>query len=93
MLTLLFHHLSKGSDASTEASLHGCPVITNKTGATHDLLGENAFYINPYEQSSIDVALQEILEGTTPKMIQVKLPTNEDCRDSYFKLYQKIIQS
>ena len=76
-----------------EASLHGCPVITNKTGAIHDLLGENAFYINPYEQSSIDVALQEILEGTTPKMIQVKLPTNEDCSEGYFKLYQKIIQS
>ena len=76
-----------------EASLHGCPVITNKTGAIYDLLGENAFYINPYKQSSIDVAVQEILESTTPKMSQVKLPTNEDCRESYFKLYQKIIQS
>jgi len=76
-----------------EASLHGCPVITNKTGAIYDLLGENAFYINPCKQSSIDVAIKEILEGTTPKLGQVKLPTNEDCMDSYLKLYRKIIQS
>ena len=76
-----------------EASLHGCPVITNKTGAIYDLLGENAFYINPYEQSSIDLALQGILEGTSPQMREVKLPSNEDCRESYFKLYQKIFQS
>jgi glycosyltransferase involved in cell wall biosynthesis len=76
-----------------EASLHGCPVITNETGAIYDLLGKNAFYINPYEQSSIDLALQGILEGTSPPMVQVKLPNHEDCREMYFKLYQKIIQS
>ena len=37
-------------------------VITTKTGAIHDLLGQHANYVDPSEQDSINLAVLNLLE-------------------------------
>ena len=65
-----------------EAAVRGCPVITTRTGAIADLLGNNAKYVEAGNQSSIDQSVQELLRSTESKRNTISLPTHEDCRSS-----------
>jgi glycosyltransferase involved in cell wall biosynthesis len=74
-----------------EAAVHGCPVITTRTGAIEDLLGNYAKYVEAENQESID---QRVLQAfQLPKSIQgaIALPSHEDCRRQYFDLYEQVM--
>ena len=73
-----------------EAAVRGCPVITTRTGAIADLLGNYARYVEANKQSSIDQSVQELLRSTESKRNAISLPTHEDCRTQYFDLYEQI---
>ena len=73
-----------------EAAVRGCPVITTRTGAIADLLGNYARYVEANKQSSIDQSVQELLRSTESKRNTISLPTHEDCRTQYFDLYEQI---
>ena len=74
-----------------EAAVRGCPVITTRTGAIADLLGNYARYVEANKQSSIDQSVQEILRSTESKRNTISLPTHEDCRTQYFDLYEQMM--
>ena len=74
-----------------EAAVRGCPVITTRTGAIADLLGNYARYVEANKQSSIDQSVQELLRSTESKRNAISLPTHEDCRTQYFDLYEQIM--
>ena len=70
----------------------GCSVITTKTGAIYELLGDNARYVDPVNQESINKAVTDELEGASTKRLKVSLPSNHQCRVNYFQLYRKLLQ-
>ncbi len=74
-----------------EAAIQGCPVVTTRTGAISDLLGNYAKYVEPGNQASIDQSVQELLRSPKPRMNPMSLPSHEDCRKRYYNLYQKMI--
>ena len=74
-----------------EAAVRGCPVITTRTGAIADLLGNYARYVEANKQSSIDQSVQELLRSTESKRNAISLPTHEDCRTQYFDLYEQMM--
>ncbi|MAH25484.1 MAG: hypothetical protein CMI19_00775 [Opitutae bacterium] len=74
-----------------EAAVRGCPVITTRTGAIADLLGNYAKYVEAKKQSTIDQSVQELLRSTESKRNIMSLPTHEDCRRRYYNLYQKMV--
>ena len=74
-----------------EAALLGCPVICTKTGAIHDLLGNNARYVDPNNQKSINKAIFEALEKNSTLRPKVSLPSNNQCQQDYFQLYNSLI--
>lgn len=75
-----------------EAAIFGCHVITSKTGAIFDLLGNYAIYIEPNDQKSISKALLNTLSINKRKIPKVDLPTYEMCAKNYCNLYKKIIE-
>ena len=75
-----------------EAALSGCPVICTKTGAIHDILGKNARYVNPKDQSSINNLVSEVLQKQNMRSHKVSLPTNKQCQEEYYNLYQRLIK-
>ncbi|MDA8990706.1 glycosyltransferase [Opitutales bacterium] len=74
-----------------EAAVRGCPVISTRTGAIADLLGNYAKYVEAKNQSSIDQSVQELLRSPGSKMNAMSLPTHEDCRRQYFDLYEQMM--
>ena len=58
-----------------EAAVLGCPVICTKTGAIHDLLGNNARYVDQHNQKSINKVLFEALEKNSTLRPKVSLPS------------------
>ena len=50
-----------------EAAVQGCPVITTRSGAIQDLLGNYPKYINSQDQQSIDAAVVECLQAKDRK--------------------------
>jgi len=76
-----------------EAAIRGCPVITTRTGAISDLLGNHANYVEAENQKSIDQEIEELLRSSANKKDSIRLPNNEDCRKQYFDLYQKMIEN
>ena len=74
-----------------EAAVRGCPVITTRTGAVPDLLGNCAKYVEAKNQSLIDQSVQELLGSPGSKMNAISLPTHEDCSRQYFDLYEKMM--
>jgi glycosyltransferase involved in cell wall biosynthesis len=74
-----------------EAAVRGCPVITTRTGAIADLLGNYARYVEAKNQPSIDQSVQELLRSPDSKRKQMSLPTHEDCRGKYFDLYEQMM--
>ena len=76
-----------------EAAIRGCPVITTRTGAIADLLGNYAKYVEAENQASIDQSVQELLRSPAAKRDTINLPSNEDCRKQYFDLYEQMVRN
>jgi glycosyltransferase involved in cell wall biosynthesis len=76
-----------------EAAVHGCPVITTRTGAISDLLGNYAHYIDAYVQASIDQAVILALQFPDHKSVPISLPNHDDCRERYYDLYDQVIKN
>ena len=74
-----------------EAAVRGCPVITTRTGAIADLLGNYARYVEAKNQSSINQSIQELLRSPWSKRNVMSLPTHEDCRKQYLDLYEQMM--
>ncbi len=74
-----------------EAAVRGCQIITTRTGAIPDLLGNFAKYVEVKNQSSIDQSVQELLRSPKSKRNAMSLPTHEDCRKQYFDLYEQMM--
>ena len=75
-----------------EAVSNGCPVITTKTGAIHDLLGKHANYVHPSEQDSINLAVINLLEQRNRTNKKISLPADQECRENYYNLYRKLLK-
>lgn len=76
-----------------EAASRGCSVITTKTGAIYDLLGDNVKYVDADIQESINRAVTEVLETRSKKTVKVSLPTNQECRENYHQLYHQLLKT
>ena len=74
-----------------EAAIHGCPVITTRTGAIEDLLGDYAKYVEADNQVSIDQGVVELLRSPGDEKDSVALLSYEDCRRQYFNLYEQMM--
>ena len=74
-----------------EAAVHGCPVITTRTGAIEDLLGNYAKYVRTENQASIDQWVLQALQLTRSTQGAIALPSHEDCRRQYFDLYEQVM--
>ena len=74
-----------------EAAVRRCPLITTRTGAIADLLGNYANYAEADNQASLDRGVEEILKFPTDMKDSISLPSHEDCRKQYHDLYQRII--
>ena len=73
-----------------EAASVGCPVITTKTGAIFDLLGNYATYTNSNDQAKLNQDVINFLKNPDKRKEKVKLPNHQDCRNEYLKLYERI---
>jgi glycosyltransferase involved in cell wall biosynthesis len=76
-----------------EAAVRGCPVITTRTGAISDLLGNYAKYVEAENQSSIDHGVIQALQLPRSTQRAMALPSHEDCRKQYFDLYDQMMAS
>ena len=76
-----------------EATVHGCPVITTRTGAISDLLGDYPHYIDANAQTSIDQAVIVALQSLDQKNVSIALPNHDDCRERYYDLYDQVIKN
>jgi glycosyltransferase involved in cell wall biosynthesis len=74
-----------------EAGIRGCPVITTRTGAIADLLGNYAKYVEAENQESIDQGVLQKLQVPVSSLRAIKVPSNDDCRKQYFELYEQVI--
>jgi glycosyltransferase involved in cell wall biosynthesis len=74
-----------------EASIRGCPVITTRTGAISDLLGNYANYVKAENQASIDQEVVQALQVASSNQRAIALPSHEDCRREYFNLYEQMM--
>jgi glycosyltransferase involved in cell wall biosynthesis len=74
-----------------EAGIRGCPVITTRTGAIADLLGNYAKYVEPENQESIDQGVLQELQVPRSSQRAIKVPSNDYCRKQYFDLYEQVI--
>ena len=74
-----------------EAAVRGCPVITTRTGAIADLLGNYAKYVEPENQQSIDQGVLQTLQVASSTQRAIALPSHEDCRKQYFDLYEQVM--
>ena len=68
---LLFPSLVEGFGwPPLEAAMFGCKVVTSKTGAIFEILGNSAIYIEPNNQESICRALLDALSINEKKTIE-----------------------
>jgi glycosyltransferase involved in cell wall biosynthesis len=74
-----------------EAAVRGCPVITTRTGAISDLLGNYAKYVEAENQASIDQGVMQALQLPRSTQGAIALPSHEDCRRQYFDLYEQVM--
>ena len=74
-----------------EAAIRGCPVITTRTGAISDLVGNYANYVEAENQASIDQRVLQLLQSSDTKVKPIALPCHEDCRRQYFHLYEQMM--
>ena len=76
-----------------EAAVHGCPVITTRTGAISDLLGKYPHYVDTHVKTSIDQAVIKVLQSPDHKSVPISLPNHDDCRKRYYDLYDQVIKN
>ena len=74
-----------------EAASLGIPVITTKTGAIADILGENAIYINSNDQDALEKSIERTLISQPSQTTRLSIPTTEECMLKYSDLYKKIM--
>ena len=74
-----------------EANAMGCPVITTRTGAIADILGNSATYVDPSNQREINEALLSLMDNKSRVHPALDLPTNEECSNDYARLYGQVI--
>jgi glycosyltransferase involved in cell wall biosynthesis len=74
-----------------EAASIGCPVITSKTGAIHELLGDYPKYVEPNNQDSINFAVTETLRNKEIFKYDISLPSNENFKIEYNEIYQSLL--
>ena len=74
-----------------EAAFQGIPVITTKTGAIADILGENAIYINSNDQDALEKSIARTLISQPTQTTRLSIPTTEECMLNYSDLYKKIM--
>lgn len=92
--TLVFpSHIEGFGWPPLEAAVHGCPIITTRTGAIYDLLGNYPHYIDADVQASIDQAVIQALQSPSQKIVPISLPDHDDCRERYYDLYDQVIKS
>ena len=75
-----------------EANSMGCPVITTRTGAIADILGNSATYVDPTNQKEINDALLSVMDNKPPVHAPNDLPTNEECSNDYARLYGQLLR-
>ena len=75
-----------------EAAVHGCPVITTKTGAIYDLLGKSPFYIMANDQESINCTILNVLNNGNKISSDIFPPDFNQCLKNYLSLYSKILK-
>jgi len=73
-----------------EAALSNCPVVTSRTGALFDILGESAHYIDPHNQDSINSSVLKILQKKTRTASKLNIPSLSECTNKYYKLYHQL---
>lgn len=76
-----------------EAASHCCPIISTRTGAIHDLLGNYCHYADPNSQQIINQTVIKLLKSNNRRKLNLKLPTLNDCRRKYFNMYKKLIKN
>ena len=76
-----------------EAALSGCPVITTRSGAIYELLGDYPQYVQSMDQDSINRAVDDCLQTGSRKPFRLSLPDNATCRNTYHELYQHMLDS
>lgn len=74
-----------------EAAIRGCLVITTQTGAIHDILGDYPIYVYPDDQSSIDRAVSQVFKTSDHKTEKIKVPSYNDCINSYYRVYERML--
>lgn len=75
-----------------EAYANSCPSVTTKTGAIFEVLKDNAFYIDPNNQTELNLTVQKNLLNKNTKDFTKPLPTNEECAKNYALLYKQVLQ-
>lgn len=77
-----------------EANAMGCPVITTRTGAIADILGNSAIYIDPTDQHQLNQAMLNAMnKEPLPQSFSTATPTIEDCVGNYASLYVRTIKN
>jgi glycosyltransferase involved in cell wall biosynthesis len=76
-----------------EAASHCCPLISTRTGAIYDLLGNYCHYVDPNSQKIINQTVIELLKSNDRRKLNLELPTLDDCRRKYFKMYFSLIKN
>jgi len=76
-----------------EAASHCCPIISTRTGAIHDLLGEYCHYADPNSQKIINQAVIKLLKSNIRRKLNLELPTLNDCKRNYFEIYKRLIKN
>jgi len=76
-----------------EAASHGCPIISTRTGAIHDLLGEYCDYADPNSQKIINQTVIKLLKSNIRRKLNLELPTLNDCKRNYFEMYKRLIKN
>ena len=75
-----------------EANAMGCPVITTRTGAIADILGNSATYVDPTDQREINQALLSSMNNELPEYSSARIPTPHDCANNYERLYGQVME-
>jgi len=75
-----------------EAYANSCPSVTTKTGAIFEVLKDNAFYVDPNNQTELNQTVQKNLLNNNTKDFTKSLPTNEECAKNYALLYKQILK-
>jgi glycosyltransferase involved in cell wall biosynthesis len=77
-----------------EANAMGCPVITTRTGAIADILGNSATYVDPANQREINQAMLNAMNKEPhAQSSSAAIPTIEDCVGNYASLYVRTIKN